>query len=45
MLVHIAQKRQFYGIPFILINIPCNYFQLLDVLSVARCDEILCCEY
>ena len=41
MLVHIAQKRQFYGIQFIFNRRPYNNFHLLDMLSVARCDEIL----
>jgi len=40
MLVHIAQKRQFY-IQFIFNRRPYNSFHLLDMLSVARCDEIL----
>jgi hypothetical protein len=45
MLVRIVQKRQFYGIPFTFINILYNYDQLLDVLSVVSCAEILWCEY
>ena len=45
MLVHIVQKLQCYGIPFIFINSLYNYYQLLDVLSVVSCDEILLFEY
>jgi hypothetical protein len=45
MLVHIVQKRQFYGIPFTFISSLYNYYQPLDVLSVVSCVEILYCEY
>jgi hypothetical protein len=41
MLVHVVQKLQCYGIPFTFINSLYNYYQLLDVLSVVRCVEIL----
>jgi len=34
MLVHVAQKLQFYGIPFTFIISLCNYYQLLVLLSV-----------
>jgi len=37
MLVHIVQKRQFYGIPFTFISSLYNYYQPLDVLSVVSC--------
>jgi len=39
MLVHVVQKRQFYGIPFTFIISLCNYYQLLFVLSVVRFVE------
>ena len=41
VLVHIVQKSQFYGIPFTFFNNFYNYYQLLDVLSVVSCAEIL----
>ena len=40
MLVHIVQKRRFYGIPFTIIRSPYNYYQPLAVLSVESCIEI-----
>jgi len=45
MLVHIVQKRQFYGIPFTLISSLYNYYQPLDVLSVVSYVEFLYCGY
>jgi hypothetical protein len=45
MLVHIVQKPQFYGIPFTFISSLYNYYQLLDILFVVSCVEILYCEY
>jgi len=41
MQVHILKKRQFYGIPFTLISSLYNFYQLLDVLSLVNCVEIL----
>lgn len=41
MQVRVAQKRQFYEISFTFISSRCNYYQLLDVLSVVSCVEIL----
>jgi len=43
MVVHTVQKL--YGIPFTIIKSLYNYYQLLDVLSVVSCAEILWCEY
>ena len=37
----IVHKYQFYGIIFKLINGLYNYYQLLDVLFVVSCAEIL----
>ena len=37
----IVHKYQFYGITFTLINGLYNYYQLLDVLFVVSCAEIL----
>jgi len=45
MLVHIVQKRQFYGIPFRVIRSLYNYYQPLDVLSVETVLRFLYCEY
>ena len=45
ILVCIVQTCQFYGIPFTLINSIYNYYQLLDMLSVVSCAEILGCQY
>ena len=36
-----VHKNQFYGVPFIFINGLYNYYQLLDVLFVVNCAEIL----
>jgi hypothetical protein len=41
MTVHIVKKSQFYEIPFTFVNSFHNYYQLLDVLFVVSCDEIL----
>ena len=41
MLVHKVHKYQFYGIPFTFTNSLYKY-QLLDVLLVVSCAEILC---
>ena len=41
MLVHIVHKYQIYWIPFTFINRFYNYNQLLDVLFVVSCAEIL----
>jgi len=41
MLVRVVQKTSIYGIPFTLIISLYNYYQLLDVLSVVNCAEIL----
>ena len=41
MLVYIVHKYQFYGIPLTFINNIYNYYQMLDVLFVVRCAEIL----
>ena len=35
------QKRQFYGIPFTFISSLYNFYQLLDVVSLVSCVEIL----
>jgi len=45
ILVHIVQKLPFYGIPCTFINSLYNYYQLLGVLSIVSCDEILLFEY
>jgi hypothetical protein len=45
MLVHIVKKRTFLWHSFIFINSVCNYYQILDVLSVVRYAEILWCKY
>ena len=44
-LKNVFKKHQYYGIPFTFISSLYNYYQLLDVLSVVSCVEILCCEY
>jgi len=41
MPVHAVQKLQFCGIPFTFINSLYNYYELLDVLTVLSCAEIL----
>ena len=41
MLVHIVHKYQFYGILSTCSNSFYNYYQLLDVLFVVSCAEIL----
>jgi len=38
---HIVQKRRFYWIPRAFISSLYNYYQLLNVLSVLSCAEIL----
>jgi hypothetical protein len=43
MLLHLVQKRQFYGILFTFIRSIYNYYQPLDVLSEVSCVEILYC--
>jgi len=45
MLVHIVQRRQFYGNPCTFISDLYNYYQPSDVLSVVRWVEILYFEY
>jgi hypothetical protein len=40
MLVHIEQRRQYYGIPFTFITSVYNYYQPLDVVSVVGFVEI-----
>ena len=41
MLMRIVHKYQSYGIQFTFINSLYNYYQLLDVLFVVICAEIL----
>jgi hypothetical protein len=41
MQVHIVQKRQFYGILFTFISSLYKFYQLLDVISLVSCIEIL----
>ena len=38
---HVLQKRQFYGSQFTFISSLYNYYQLLDVLSIVSCAEIM----
>ena len=45
ILVHLVQKRQFYGIPFVFISRLYYYYRPLDVLSVVSRVEIIYCEY
>jgi hypothetical protein len=45
MLVHIVQRRRFYGNPLKFISGLYNYYQPSDVLSVVRWIEILYFEY
>ena len=40
-LVHVLRKHKLYGIAFTLINSLFNYSQILGVLSVVNCAEIL----